>query len=105
MKQLLRALILILPCVLAVLTVGHSQTLPGTSQDRVGYPVGYRDNYSLLYVLDRPDTKRVLVTYGNDQATSVQRGGQGKFLSVFSRTNPGLRPGMGHNASPLGRNA
>jgi len=79
MKQLLRALILILPCVLAVLTVGHSQTLPGTSQDRVGYPDGYQDTFALLYVLDRPDTNRILVTYGNDAAASVQRGGQGDY--------------------------
>jgi len=38
-------------------------------------------------------------------ACFLQLGGQGKFFSVLSRTNPGLRPGMGHNASPLGRNA
>jgi plastocyanin len=32
-----------------------------------------------LYVLDRPDTQRILVTYGNAQALSVQRGEQGNY--------------------------
>jgi len=79
MKHLFRASILALPCVVAVLSVGDSQTLPGTSQDRVGYPDGYQDTYSLLYALDRPDTRRILVTYGNAQAVSVQRGEQGNY--------------------------
>jgi plastocyanin len=74
MKRLIRVLVLAMACVIA-----HSQTLPGVSQNRVGYPEGYRDNFTLLYTLDRPDTKRILVTYGNDRAVSVQRGEQGSY--------------------------
>jgi plastocyanin len=79
MKGLFPPSILALSCVVAALSIGRSQTLPGTSQDRVGYPDGYQDTYTLLYVLDRPDTQRMLVTYGNDQAVSVQRGEQGNY--------------------------
>ena len=79
MKYFLRTAVLSLPCLIAVMTISHSQTLPGTSQDRVGYPDGYQTNFTLLYILDRADTNRMLVTYGNDQAASVQRGGQGDY--------------------------
>src|SRR5262245_17799685 len=79
MKHLFRALVLTLPYLVAVMTVSDSQTLPGTTQDRVGYPDGYQDTFALLYVLDRPDTNRILVTYGNAQAVSVQRGEQGNY--------------------------
>jgi plastocyanin len=66
-------------CVLAATVICFSQGLPGTSQDRVGYPEGFRENFQILYVMDRPDTKRVLVTYANDLAMSVQRGQQGNY--------------------------
>src|SRR5262249_26282755 len=79
MRHFIRVSVLALACVFALMTIAHSQTLPGTSQDRVGYPEGYRDSFGLLYTLDRPDTKRVLVTYGNDRALSVQRGEQGNY--------------------------
>ena len=74
MNSVIRILLLATACAIA-----HSQTLPGTSQDRVGYPEGYRDTFTLLYTFDRPDTKRILVTYGNDRAVSVQRGEQGNY--------------------------
>jgi plastocyanin len=79
MKASILALFFALLGVVVLLTIGHAQTLPGTSQDRVGYPDGYQDNYALLYILDRPDTRRMLVTYGNAQAVSVQRGQQGDY--------------------------
>ena len=79
MKCLPRATLVAVPCVLAVMTIGRSQTLPGTSQDRVGYPDGYQGTFTPLYALDRPDTKRMLVTYGNAQAASVERGAQGDY--------------------------
>ncbi len=74
MECLIRASVLATVC-----AVAYSQALPGTSQDRVGYPEGYRDTFTLLYSFDRPDTKRILVTYGNDRAVSVQRGEQGNY--------------------------
>jgi len=79
MKRLFPRSIVAMLCACAAMAVVHSQSLPGTSQDRVGYPDGYQDSYTLLYILDRPDTQRMLVTYGNSQAVSVQRGDQGNY--------------------------
>ena len=79
MKHLFRGSFCLATLLFLLGLAGHSQGLPGTSQDRVGYPDGYQDNFSLLYILDRPDTKRMLVTYGNAQAASVQRGEQGNY--------------------------
>src|SRR5262245_1278124 len=73
------AMTLVFASALTIMTIGHSQTLPGTSQDRVGYPDGYKDSFTLLYVLDRPDTSRILVAYGNDPAASIVRGEQGYY--------------------------
>ena len=47
MNSLIRTLALAMACAIA-----HSQTLPGASQDRVGYPEGYRDSFTLLYAFD-----------------------------------------------------
>lgn len=66
-------------CLVAATVISFSQGLPGTSQDRVGYPEGFRDNWQILYMMDRPDTRRVLVTYANDPAMSVERGQQGNY--------------------------
>ena len=71
-------LVTLTACSALLLTIGHSQTLPAPSVDRVGFPKGY-DQWNLLYVLDRPDTKRILVTYGNDAAMSVRFGQQGNY--------------------------
>src|SRR5215469_11025287 len=79
MKRLFPRSIVAVLCAFAAMAVIYSQSLPGTSQDRVGYPDGYQDSYTLLYILDRPDTQRILVTYGNSQAVSVQRGDQGNY--------------------------
>ena len=51
-------------------TVGNSQNPPGPSVDRVGYPTGYQ-NWTLLYVFDRPDNKQVRTIYGNDAAAGT----------------------------------
>ena len=51
-------------------TVGNSQNPPGPSVDRVGFPTGYQ-NWTLLYVFDRPDNKQVRTIYGNDAAAGT----------------------------------
>jgi hypothetical protein len=43
---------------------------PAPTEDRVGFPEGYRETYTVMFVLDRPDNKQVRVIYGNGAATS-----------------------------------
>ena len=49
----------------------QSAPKPAPSQDRVGFPAGYANNFHLLYDMDRADTKQVLVAYGNDEAAAA----------------------------------
>jgi plastocyanin len=44
---------------------------PAPSQDRVTFPAGYTTSFHKLYDFDRPDTKQVLVAFGNDAAASA----------------------------------
>lgn len=57
---------------------GQTQPLPAPAVDRVLFPAGY-DKWNLLYVLDRQDTRRILVTYANEAALSVRFGQQGAY--------------------------
>jgi len=40
------------------------------AEDRVGFPEGYRETYTVMFVLDRPDNRQVRVIYGNGAAVS-----------------------------------
>jgi hypothetical protein len=44
---------------------------PAPTEDRVGFPEGYRD-WTVMYVLDRPDNRQVRVIYGNDKAAAAK---------------------------------
>lgn len=44
---------------------------PAPGQDRVGFPADYASTFHVLYDFDRPDTRQVLVAYGNDQAAAA----------------------------------
>jgi plastocyanin len=44
---------------------------PAPTQDRVGFPSDYASTFHVLYDFDRPDTRQVLVAYGNDQAAAA----------------------------------
>ncbi len=44
---------------------------PAPSEDRVGFPEGYRDDFFLFYVFERMDNKQVRVICGNEAATQV----------------------------------
>ena len=48
------------------------------TEDRVGFPEGYQD-WTVLYILDRPDNKQIRTIYGNDVAASVTDGNQGNY--------------------------
>jgi plastocyanin len=54
--------------------VATSTPRPAPTEDRVGFPEGYRDSFTLLVVLDRPDNKQVRVICGNAAAASARPG-------------------------------
>src|SRR6266496_74306 len=54
--------------------VGHTQTLPAPSVDRVGFPAGYRDTFIPLYTFDNYQNRQIRAVWGNATAASVQPG-------------------------------
>src|SRR5260370_11105105 len=59
----------------ALLCVGHTQTLPGTSVDRIGgLSPNYQNTYKLFYVFDNFHNRQIGVVYGNSTAASVAPG-------------------------------
>src|SRR5437667_7343514 len=59
-------------CVIASLFfVGHAQSLPAPTVDRVGFPAGYQDTYKLLYVFDNFQNRQIRKVYGNPISTTV----------------------------------
>ena len=76
-----------------------AQTLPAPTEDRVGFPAGYQNTFTLLYVLDRPDTKQIRAAYGNDLAASVKNGEQGDYpygSIIVGEFTPALRDANGN---------
>src|SRR5262249_34543398 len=54
--------------------VGHTQSLPAPTVDRVGFPGGYRDTFKLFYVFDNYQNRQIRKVYGNSIAASVNPG-------------------------------
>ena len=54
--------------------VGHAQSLPAPTVDRVGFPTGYKDTFQLLYTFDNYQNRQIRKVYGNDAAASVSPG-------------------------------
>jgi plastocyanin len=54
--------------------VGHAQSLPAPTVDRVGFPTGYKDTFKLFYVFDNYQNRQIRKVYGNDVAASVTPG-------------------------------
>jgi len=69
-----------------VLFVGkvRSDDDPGPDEDRVGFPEGYRDYFTQLFVFDRFDNHQVRVVYGNYEAASVQPGEPFPYGSIMA---------------------
>src|SRR5213594_2379344 len=74
---------LVVGCMAAILTVclaasiffvGHAQSLPAPTTDRVGFPAGYKDTFRLLYTFDNYQNRQIRKVYGNDAAASVSPG-------------------------------
>jgi plastocyanin len=50
---------------------GQAPALPGTSVDRVGFPMGYRDTFKQLFAFDNNQGRSIRVIWGNDAALGV----------------------------------
>ena len=51
--------------------------------DRVGFPTGYQENYTVFYEFDRPDNKSARVIYANDAAAGVSEDGIYAYGSIL----------------------
>src|SRR5262244_3435762 len=58
----------------SIFFVGHAQSLPAPTVDRVGFPTGYRHTFKLWYVFDNYQNRQIRKVYGNDVASSVSPG-------------------------------
>jgi plastocyanin len=72
---------------------------PAPSEDRVGFPEGYPENFRLLFVFDRPDNRQVRVICGNDAAASVQPGDPFPYGSVMVMET--WRARLGEDGQPV----
>jgi Cytochrome P460 len=68
------ALSLLMLLVGSTIFVGHTQSLPAPSVDRVGFPTGYRETFKLFYVFDNYQNRQIRAVYGNSIAASVTPG-------------------------------
>jgi plastocyanin len=55
---------------LTVQAHGTAQTRPAPTEDRVGFPEGY-EQWTQMYVFDRPDNRQVRIIYGNAEAAAA----------------------------------
>jgi plastocyanin len=56
---------------------------PDSTEDRVGFPEGYKTSFKPFYVFDRPDNKQVRVVYANDAAASARPGQPFPYGSIL----------------------
>jgi len=68
------AAILMVCLAASIFFVGHAQSLPAPTIDRVGFPAGYKDTFHLLYTFDNYQNRQIRKVYGNDAAASVNPG-------------------------------
>jgi plastocyanin len=55
-------------------SVGHTQSLPAPTVDRVGFPSGYRNTFKLLYTFDNYQNRQIRAVWANPTAASVTPG-------------------------------
>jgi plastocyanin len=75
-----------LPVAILLVTVlaAHAQpSRPAPTEDRVGFPDGYKDSYAVVYTFDRSDNRQVRVVYGNTEAASAQPGREFPYGSIL----------------------
>lgn len=98
MKRLAPRVVSATVVLLGLALVSHSQTPPAPTVDRVGFPPDYQ-SWQVLYTLDRPDTRQIVVVYGNDLAASVVRGGEYDYPEgsiLVAETWPAVKDAQGN---------
>lgn len=55
----------------SMLFVGHTQSPSAPTEDHVGFPTGYKDNFKRLFAFDNWQNRQVRVIWANSIATSV----------------------------------
>ena len=53
--------------------LGDGNGSPGADADRVGFPKDYREKFTVLRRVNRPEKKQVVTVYGNEPAASIKR--------------------------------
>ena len=56
---------------------------PAPSEDRVGFPTDYQENFKIMYIYDRQDNRQVRVICGNDAAASANQGEPFPYGSIL----------------------
>jgi plastocyanin len=56
---------------------------PAPTEDRVGFPTGFQDDFKLMYIYDRVDNRQVRIVCGNDVAASVKQGEPFPYGSIM----------------------
>lgn len=56
---------------------------PAPSEDRVGFPTDYQENFIIMYIYDRQDNRQVRVICGNDVAASAKQGEPFPYGSIL----------------------
>jgi plastocyanin len=56
---------------------------PAPSEDRVGFPTDYQENFKIMYIYDRQDNRQVRVICGNDVAASAKQGEPFPYGSIL----------------------
>jgi len=56
---------------------------PAPSEDGVGFPTGYQEDFKLMYIYDRLDNRQVRVICGNEVAVSVKQGEPFPYGSIL----------------------
>ena len=75
MKRILAvtfAWIMLISAATSVLFVGHTQSPSAPTEDHVGFPTGYRDNFKRLVAFDNWQNRQVRVIWANSIAATVQ---------------------------------
>src|SRR5437763_3295831 len=63
----------------SLLFVGHTQSMPAPTVDRVGFPTGYRDTFTHFYTFDNYQNRQIRDVWGNSAAASVPAGNTFNF--------------------------
>lgn len=82
-RRILLALVALLLPALLIVSAQQGQPAPAPTEDRVGYPAGYQDDFELLFTFDRPDNGSIRYIYGNDAAASVAPGEPYPYGSIL----------------------